>query len=347
RHLGCVTRFRFQHDHPFWKYRRYGRDQSSHGWGCHPERDQQLRREYQLHRRLSQIQDRIIGQRWSFLSDSTLVWDTGSTENISTRTVGLGGTSVTLDTNGNNVLLTNTVGNGGSASIVKAGEGKLTFASTPTYTGSTTISGGILQLGNGGATVSVQGNILNNAELALNFTGGTTFSNIVTGTGGLIHSGSGQLNLSSANTHSGTTSINSASATLLLGDALALQNSTLSYVASGGTVSFGSLTAVTLGGLAEDKNLVLQNNAAAALALSIGNNNQTTNYMGGLSGAGSLVKIGTGISYLTGINTYAGTTTVSGGDLELVQGEIHGSGVITTAGTNGRMSVSGGMLATT
>ncbi|RYD22415.1 MAG: hypothetical protein EOP88_08145, partial [Verrucomicrobiaceae bacterium] len=247
-----------------------------------------------------------LGNGSLFLTDSTLVWDDGANENISTRTVGLDGDSVTLDTNGNNVLLTNAIGNNGTANVTKAGDGRLTFASNPTYTGTTTISGGSLQLGNGGATGLVEGTILNNAELAVNLTGGSVFPNIVTGTGAFVHAGNGALTLSSANTHSGLTSITTSSASLVLGDALALQNSTLSYYSSGGSLDFGASTAVTLGGLAEDKGLALQNNTAAAVALSFGANNQPSSYAGVLSGPGSLVKVGTGISSLSGVNSYAG-----------------------------------------
>lgn len=287
-----------------------------------------------------------LGSGSLFLANSTLVWDDGANENISTRTVGLDGTSVTFDTNSNNVLLTNSIGSNGTAAFVKAGDGKLTFASNPTYTGGTTISGGTLQLGNGGTTGLVDGTIVNNAELAVNLTAGSAFPNLITGTGGFVHAGAGALTLSSANTHTGLTSITLPAASLVLGDALALQSSTVSYFSSGGSLDFGAFTAVTLGGLAEGKDLALQNNTAAALALSVGNNNQGTAYSGVLSGPGSLVKIGTGILSLSGANSYAGSTTVNGGDLELLfGGEIHGAGV-TTTGT-GRLVISGGTVNTT
>lgn len=280
------------------------------------------------------------------LSDTTLVWDDGNTENISTRTVNLNGTSVTLDTNGNNVLLTNSIGNGGSASLIKAGEGKLTLAADPVYSDLTTINGGTLELGNGGTTGYVTGNIVNNAELSVKLATDSTFSNPVSGTGSFIHSGSGLLTVTAQNTFSGFTSITAPTATLMLGDGLSLQNSTLSYFSFGGNLSFGPLTAVTLGGLAEDKGLVLQNSEPAAVALTIGNNNQSTFYTGALTGPGSLTKVGTGFTDLAGVNTYTGSTTVSGGSLTVVTGgEIHGAGV--TVNGTGTMAVSGGILTTT
>ncbi|MEI6073075.1 MAG: autotransporter-associated beta strand repeat-containing protein [Verrucomicrobiae bacterium] len=128
-----------------------------------------------------------------------------------------------------------------------------------------------------------------------------------------------------ANTFNGATRITGGS-TLTLGSNLALQYSTLLYNNSdSGTFSFGTQTAVTLGGLAGDKNLALTNAASAAVALTVGGvynsntvtNNFNTTYSGILSGNGSLTKNGIGITTLSGANTYSGGTTVTAGTLQL------------------------------
>jgi autotransporter-associated beta strand protein len=93
--------------------------------------------------------------------------------------------------------------------------------------------------------------------------------------------------------------------------------------------SVGS-NAFTLGGLSGGENLALQNNAAAPIALSVGNNNTDTTHSGALSGPGSLIKIGTGNTALGGANSYSGTTTVSAGTL-LVNGVHTGGGAYTVA----------------
>ncbi len=280
------------------------------------------------------------------LSDTTLTWATGNFEDISTHAVGIGGASVTFNTNGNDVTLMNPIGESGTGMMVKAGAGTLTLGEAATHTGGTTINEGTLQLGIGGATGGVIGDITNNAVLAVNLEGGASLANRVTGSGSLVHAGSGVLTLpllAAANTFSGTTTVLYAGSTLVLEDALALQNSTWATTADGGTLGFGTLTAATLGGLAGDQNITLANTLAAAVALSVGNNNQNTTYAGVLSGAGSLVKIGTGTLTLTGANTYTGATPVSAGTLEIAAG----GAVATTNATsqaNALLLINGGSL---
>ncbi len=129
--------------------------------------------------------------------------------------------------------------------------------------------------------------------------------------------GAGAWVFSAANTHSGTTSV-SGGGTLRLTHGLALQSSTL---ATGGVVFDQSVTdnAFTLGGLSEGGSIALVNNAAtpAPISLAVGNNNQNTTFTGQLTGAGSLVKVGSGELRLRGANEYQGETIVLDGRLFL------------------------------
>ena len=71
------------------------------------------------------------------------------------------------------------------------------------------------------------------------------------------------------------------------------------------------------------------------IALSVGNNTDSTAFSGGLSGLGSLIKIGTGSLTLSGYYTYINGTTISGGTLQL--------GNINALGTGG-LTANGGVL---
>lgn len=274
------------------------------------------------------------------LSGTSLIWASGNTQDISGRTVTLDSGSVTFNTNGNDVSLANAIGNAGAGNFAKAGLGRLIFAADPTYTGTTTISDGILQLGTGGSTGIITGPITNNAELVVNLTDGSALGNLIGGTGALSHIGGGNLVLTAANTSTGLTTITNPAATLTLGDPLSLQGSTLSLAGSGGALGFGILTSATLGGLEGDKNLLLEESTSTPVALTIGANGQTTVYSGVLGGAGSLTKTGTGTTTLSAVNTYTGATTVNTGKLELADSGTISSTTVTVAG-NATLQLSG------
>jgi autotransporter-associated beta strand protein len=277
------------------------------------------------------------------MTGSTLVWASGNTQDISNRVVSLDGGIVTFDTNGNDVTLANPIGNFGGASFVKAGLGKLTLGGDTTFTELVTISNGSLQLGSGGPTGSVIGNIINNGELIANRSDLFSVPNVISGTGSLVHAGSGTLELVATNTFSGPTMITNPAATLSVFNGTALQNSTLVYDTAGGTLGFDSNAAATLGALEGSKDLALTNTLAGPVTLTVGGNGAGTTYSGVLSGDGSLTKTGAGTMILTAAQTYTGATSASGGALEL-DATASISGTSLTVGTNGRFSVFGGSV---
>ena len=159
---------------------------------------------------------------------------------------------------------------------------------------------------------------------------------MLSGPGGLNKLGGGTLTLAAANTFSGNTTI--AGGTITLAAVAALQDSTLDYNGFGGTLSFGSLTTATFGGLEGSQNLPLTNIPSAPLALLVGGNGQSTVYSGVLSGPGSLVKLGSGMLTLNGADTFTGLTTVEAGVLAL--GPSAQNAVLTLGGAD----VEGGQL---
>ncbi|RYD44502.1 MAG: hypothetical protein EOP85_09395, partial [Verrucomicrobiaceae bacterium] len=136
----------------------------------------------------------------------------------------------------------------------------------------------------------------------------------------------------------GSTSIRSGR--LEVGHVLALQNSSVDYQVEGGTLGFDVVTEATLGGLQGGKDLLLENDQAAPVKLSVGNNGGYSSYSGSFSGAGSLVKVGAGTLTLQGTSTYSGSTEVRGGDLSQFTGSID-TGSLLVVG-NSRLTLGGG-----
>ena len=128
----------------------------------------------------------------------------------------------------------------------------------------------------------------------------------------LTKNGAGTLVLGGAGTFSGTLFVNAGA--LTLGHSLALQSATLNI--SNSTLSFGTLTAATLGGLTGPAPISLTNDSGDGVTLTI-NSTVNSSYYSVLSGAGSLVKTGAATLSLSGENTFTGTTRVSAGTLAL------------------------------
>ena len=188
----------------------------------------------------------------------------------------------------------------GSTRLVKDDLGTLVLSGANTYTGGTTITAGTLQLGDGDATGSILGNVVDNATLAFDRSDTVTFGGIITGTGNLVQLGSGTTILTADNTYSGGTTINAG--TLQIGNGGAIGSIT-GNVTDNGTLAFDRSDAVTFSGV--------------------------------ISGTGALVQAGSGTLILTGNNTYTGGTTISTGTLQIGNGGTTGNivGDVTDNGT--------------
>jgi len=73
----------------------------------------------------------------------------------------------------------------GSGSLVQMGSGTTILTADNTYSGGTTISAGTLQIGNGGTTGSIIGNVTDNATLAFDRGDSVTFGGVISGAGAL------------------------------------------------------------------------------------------------------------------------------------------------------------------
>jgi len=191
----------------------------------------------------------------------------------------------------------------------------------------------------GGAIIDSNGLAINISQPLLNGVAGTD--------GGLTLADSnttpGSLTLSGVNTYNGNTNVTAG--TLILGNSLALHNSTLNLTVNNSVQFAPGVTPFTLGGLTGGGNLLLQDTAAAAVTISVGNNNSNTTYNGVLSdgGVGSgLNKVGTGTLTLTAAQTYTGPTAVNGGTLALAStASLAGNVTVGGAAATGNPTISG------
>jgi outer membrane autotransporter protein len=233
----------------------------------------------------------------------------GTTISVGTLQIGSGGTtgSVVGDVTDDGTLafdrsdsVTFAGAISGTGALVQSGSGTLTLTGNNTYTGNTTISAGMLQIGNGGTSGSVTGNVTDNGTLAFDRSDAVTFAGVISGTGALVQLGSGMLILTGNNTYSGGTTISAG--TLQIGNG-GTSGTIAGSVTDNGTLAFDRSDSVTFGGA--------------------------------ISGTGALVQLGSGVLTLTGANTYSGGTTISAGILRVGNGGATGNiiGNVVDSGT--------------
>ncbi len=184
----------------------------------------------------------------------------------------------TIDTNGFQTTIAQSIS--GAGGLAKAGNGQLTLIAANSFSGGTTIAAGTLQLGNGGTTGGIVGNVLDGGTLSFDRSDAVTFGGVISGVGGVAQAGAGMTTLISANSYTGGTSIQA------------------------GTLQLGAGGAV--GGIVGD----VADNGRLAFDRS-----DTVTFSGAISGAGSVAQIGSGATILDNANSYSGVTTIAAGTL--------------------------------
>lgn len=189
----------------------------------------------------------------------------------------------------------------GSGTLTKTGAGKLILTGDNTYTGNTVIDQGTLQIGNGGTTGSVAGNIINNGALVFHRAGTYAFPGTITGSGSVSFEGGGTVVFTDAGAYSGPVTVKETTFVLTPGS-----TSSSSYtIGDGGTIGGTG----TIGGL------VVNSGGVAAP----GNSPGTLNVVGPVTfnpGSTYVVEVWTDGSHDQIAAT--GAATINGGTVQVV-----------------------------
>ncbi|TWD48950.1 outer membrane autotransporter protein [Agrobacterium vitis] len=204
----------------------------------------------------------------------------------------------------------------GTTGLEKTDLGTLILTGLNSYTGGTTVTQGTLQIGNGGTSGSILGDVVNSGVLAFNRSDAGTYAGSLSGSGIFNKLGSGTLTLTGTNTYTGNTNVNAG--TLIVGGGQAIGDTSAVSVANGARLTVQSNE--TVGSIAGAGNITL-----AGAKLTAGGNNSSTIYSGVIDGSGGLVKTGSGVLVLTGTSSYTGGTTIAEGTLQIGNGGTTGS----------------------
>jgi fibronectin-binding autotransporter adhesin len=268
----------------------------------------------------------------------------------------------------------------GSASLGKAGSGILRLASPSTYTGTTSISAGILGIASTASlpgwdtsgrystaaaatlvvgdavtdadfnTIRTSGNFVANAGIGFDVgPGGRTYSgatiaNTAAGLLNLMKIGTGTLTMNVANTYTGTTTVREGVLRLGLAGALPANSPLVlndTGLGSGGLDLAVSATAgaVTVSGSGSS---IFGTGTLTASSYTFSNASGTASASTALAGtSATLTKSNAGSAVLSGLNTYQGKTTVSGGVLEFNSIANSGTGNFSALGapTSGNTAI--------
>lgn len=231
-----------------------------------------------------------------------------------TGNVTLGASTLTENTTGS---VTYGGAIGGTGSVTTAGTGTWILTGNNAWTGGTTLGGGVLQLGAGGTSGSIVGNVVNNAELVINRSDDVTLAGAISGSGTLTQNSSatGTTTLTGTNSYTGATTV---------------QQGTLQLGNGGTTGSLAGTSAITL-------------DSGAALAFNRSNAMTVAN---AITGDGRVTQVGSGTTVMSGTSAYTGGTTVAAGTLNAANSSALGSGAATVdSGASLLLSFSNGTFA--
>ncbi|WP_187193432.1 S8 family serine peptidase [Methylobacterium sp. WL1] len=253
--------------------------------------------------------------------------------------VALGSARLTAGGDGSSTTFAGTLD--GTGGLTKAGAGTLTLAGANTYTGGTTIAAGTLQVGAGGTTGSLVGDVANAGTLAFDRADAVTFAGTVSGTGDLVQRGAGTLTLTGAHSFTGLTTVaagglNLTASASLVSPVVTLAGTTLTHAGSltGGLTNAGSaLTSGTIaGGITNTGSLTATGGTLDGAIRNAGQlavTGPVSSDAGFANAAGASLTVSGRYALAGGLDN-AGTVAIADGS-RLVAGRIANAGLLTVA----------------
>lgn len=255
--------------------------------------------------------------------------------------VWIGNDGATIHSNGYNIGVTMSLGNysGQTGSLTKTGAGTLTLSNNNSYTGGTTVNGGVLEVqGSNSGNSYIRGTVTVNSGAELRYTGGDGtgfgFSNKLD----TIHINGGMVNSQGNMAHVWGTTVNMTGGELRVNDGvssptgyrLEWNQSTVNTLAGANTATIsGRINLRGDGGYTSAVFNVADGSAATDLLVSAAIT-QSANV--------GITKNGAGTMVLSGANSYTGTTAVNDGTLALTNPVLDDVAPV-VIGANGKMAL--------
>jgi autotransporter-associated beta strand protein len=244
----------------------------------------------------------------------------GTAANQGTLTAGASGASslVLANQSSTSALTVNSViaNNAGAGAVSLTTSGNVGINGNNTYTGTTNVASGTLQVGDGGTTGTLgTGAVTNHGTLVYNRSDAATWANAMSGTGSLVKKGADILTLTTASTYSGGTTISQGSVQWNVAGALGTGTITLNDASTGSSNT--ALVSPLSSGVTLANNILVRNQGTGTTT--IGSNGGTTANFQIYSGVITLEKDVTlqGKSVdrttFTGRITGTGNITIDGG----------------------------------
>jgi autotransporter-associated beta strand protein len=193
------------------------------------------------------------------------------------------------------------------AGLNMTGSGTLVLEGNNTYSGTTTVTTGAIQVGNTGDVttptapfVASGATITDNGTLAFGSSLAMTQPGVIIGSGGFTQAGSGTTTLTATNLYSGVTNVTRG--VLQIGDG-----------GADGTIGTNTTGTMTVNG-----------------TLAFNRSDNAISIPNTIVGTGGIQQLGTGTSTISGANTYVGGTTVTNGSLVIQSPTALGFGGINT-----------------